>query len=410
MEATIHSNTGLVEMEWLARGLTVFTFVLLCWVVHRTVQVRTDCVNSAFVNLVLVDGEKVYNCRFESRLNLKPLYAPLSYHTQQKLRAVEAAEELSRVFPVARPRMTVEIVDHAPKFFEVGKRYLRLGRDWVSDAKQMRRALIMGVLHSENPAAFPNEFELEVAADFLSLALFPLHPWSNSLLHDVRFPTTAPNFEQYCKSPLRSLAHERGCNEPQPTTDDLYARVWGYRALLGSALWRVYDKASVREKLEALRRLRKAKPLPIVFAPYDESGATLAVWFTETLRNHLESLGLGKNVMALKRTLKELQVEAPTHWELTVDITQTPAWQEILEQLRKRSSFRPKERILVFTPEGAVALPSGFPVQWAGIDVASQKHVMIACDWPTGDQAIHVQARHVFAQHSCEKLNRAFWD
>lgn len=397
-------------MEGFAKGLTVFTFVLLCWVVHRTVQVRTDCVNSSFVSLVLVDGQKLYNCRFESRLNLKPIYAPLSYQTQQKLRAMEAAEGISRVFPGARPRLTVEILDHSPKFFELGKRYLRIGEAWVKDQKQLRRALIMAILNTENPAAYPNEFELEVAADFLSLALFPLHPWSNSLLHDVKFPTTAPSFEQYCKSPLRSLAHERGCNESMPSSEDLHARVWGYRALIAAGLWRVYDKASVREKLETLRRFRKGKALPLVFAPYDGGGATLAVWFTETLRNHLEAFGLNRNVMALKRTLKELQVEAPTHWELTVDITQTPAWKEILEQLRKRSGFRPKERMLVFTPEGAVAFPSGFPVQWAGIDVSSQKHVMIACEWPTADQAVHVQARHVFAQHSCEKLNRAFWD
>lgn len=398
------------EMEAFARGLTVITFALMCWVVHRTVQVRTDCVNSAFVSVVMVDGLKVYNCRFESRLNLRPLYAPLSYQTQAKLRALESAEEIAGLFPAVTPRLAVEIVEEAPQFFEIGRKYLRVGKGWITDAMQMRRAMIMAVLNSESPTAYPNNFELEVAADFLSLALFPLHGWSSSLMRDVQFPTSAPSFEQYCKSPLRSLAHWRGCADSLQGSDDLHGRVWGFRALLASALWRVYDKASFVEKLEALRRLRNGEQLPLVFAPYDDGGATLAVWFTQTLKDHLEVLGLNKNVMALKRTLKELQVEAPTHWELTVDVTKTPVWQEIVEQLRKRSLLRPKERILVFTPEGAVALPSGFPVQWAANDISTQKHVLIACDWPTPDEAIAVKARHHYAQHSCDKLTRAFWD
>ncbi len=397
-------------MEWFARGLTVVSVVLLCWVVHRSTQVRTDCVNSSFLALVMVDNQRIYNCRYESRLNLSSLYAPLSYATQSKIRSLEIAEELASVFPALRPPLTVEIVEEAPQFFEIGRRYLRLGRGWLENPQQLRRALIMGILNSQVPTAYPNNFELEVAADFLSLALFPVHSWSESLLRDVRFPTTAPSFEQYCKGPLRSIAHERGCNESVPTSDDLHSRVWGYRPLLASALWRVYDKAGMKAKLEVLRRLREGQSMPLALAPYGEDSAALALWFTQTLRDHLEALGLSREVMALKRTLKELEVEAPTHWELTVDVTQTPAWKEILEQLRKRSAFHPKERILVFTPEGTVALPSGFPVQWAAADISSQKHVMIACDWPAADEAIHVQARHMYAQHSCDKLTRAFWD
>lgn len=401
---------GLVEMERFAKGLTVFTFVLMCWVLHRTVQVRTDCVNSSFIHSVLVDGEKVYNCRFESRLNLKPLIQPLRHATRAKLRELELAEELTPVFGTPQPRLMIEVVDSPPNAFELTKRHLRLGQAWLSDQRQVRRALVMGVLKSEAPLTFASEFELEVAADFLALALFPLHDWSRSLLEDVRFPTVAAGFDYYCKSPLRSLAHHGACTSGNPADSGLYTSVWSYRALLAAGLWRVYDKATIREKLRAIQRLRLGKPLPLVPAPYEESGTTLAVWFTEALKSQLEALGLERNVLALKRTLKELQVEAPTHWELTVDITQTPAWREILEQLRKRSSFRPKERMLVFTPQGAVAFPSGFPVRWAALDIATQKHVMIACEWPAADQAVHVQARQVFAQHSCEKLNRAFWD
>jgi hypothetical protein len=397
-------------MEAFARGLTVLTFVLMCWVVHRTVQVRTDCVNSAFISVVMVDGGKVYNCRFESRLNLRPLYAPLSYATQAKIRRLESAEELASVFHAPSPRLAVEIVTESPQFFELGRKYLRLGQGWIDNPAQVRRAMIMAVLNTEAPAAYPNEFELEVMADFLSLSMFPLHSWSTSLIRDVQFPTTAPSFDQYCKSPMRSLAHARNCGDSLQGSEDLHGRVWGFRALLATALWRVYDKSSLPEKIEALRRLRTGSQLPLVFAPYDDSSATLAVWFTQALKDHLDALGLNKNIMALKRTLKELQVEAPTHWELTVDVTKTPAWHEIVEQLRIRSRLRPKERILVFTPEGAVALPSGFPVQWAANDISTQKHVMIACNWPSPDEAIPVKARRHFAQHSCDKLTRAFWD
>ena len=162
-------------MEWFARGLTVVTFVLLCWVVHRGTQVRTDCVNSSFVSLVLVDGARVYNCRFESRLNLRSLYAPLSYATQNKIRSLEITEDLATVFPALHPTLTVEIVDQAPKFFEIGRRFLRLGHGWLEDPQQLRRALVMGTLNSQTPEAYPNNFELEVVADFLSLVLLPSH-------------------------------------------------------------------------------------------------------------------------------------------------------------------------------------------------------------------------------------------
>jgi hypothetical protein len=148
----------------------------------------------------------------------------------------------------------------------------------------------------------------------------------------------------------------------------------------------------------------------VIIHPVTENGATLALWFTELLEDHLRALGLEKETGAFKRALRELEVEAPTHWELTVDVTKTPAWREILEQLRTRSFFRPKERTLVFTPDGAVALPSGMPVEWAANDISSQKHVMIGCPLPDSSEAVAIHARHIYAQKSCEKLTRSFWD
>lgn len=93
-----------------------------------------------------------------------------------------------------------------------------------------------------------------------------------------------------------------------------------------------------------------------------------------------------------------------------MDITHTPAWREIFEQMKSRSQFVRGERILVFTPEGARALPSDLAMSWPVEEVKSQKHVMIACHWPSPDQAPHIQARHIYARQSCAKLEEAFWD
>lgn len=365
-------KSGDWKLEKLARALTVFTFILVCWVGHRSVQDRSDCIHSAHINLVLEGDTKVYNCRYESRLSLSSLWNPLSYATVKKLRALDGVNGLVAIWPDGRPQLTVEIVTVAPRFFEIGKGYLRLGEAWFEEPEQLRRAVIMGVLNARMPSAFPNPFELEVVTDFLNLAFFPTDGWTKALKRDVKFSTTAPSFEQYCRSPFRSLIHDRDCRDSLPSSGDLFSRVWGFRSLLAVSLWRIFDRSSLRAKIQAVRNLRDGAMMPLLLAPYDESGASLALWFTDALREHLATFGLNQNVSALKSTLKVFEVEAPTHWELTVDLTNTPAWRAILSQLRKRAAVRPNERTLVFTPEGSVALPSGLPVEWTASDISSQ--------------------------------------
>lgn len=398
------------NVESLVRTLTVVSFALLCWVAHRSVQARTDCVSSPYINLVKVDGRTVFNCRFESRLSFEPFLHPLKYQTVRVIESLESINELSKLWPTRQPKLTIEIVDENPEFFEIGMFYVRLGRHWLDRPEQLHRALIMGAVKSEIDQAIPSRFELEIVTDFLALSLFDSDNVNREALRALKFSTAAPSFESYCKSPFRSLIHERDCHATLPGSEDLYSRVWGYRPLLAVALWRVFDKVSLKEKVEALRRLRGLAPWPLLLTPFAEDSASLALWFTDALQKHLQVLGLNRDVMALRRTLKELEVESPTHWELTVDLTNTPAWREILEQLRTRSRYRPKERTLVFTPEGSVALPSGFPVEWAASDISSQKHVMIACGWPAPDEAIAVKARHTFAEKSCGKLTKDFWN
>jgi hypothetical protein len=49
-------------------------------------------------------------------------------------------------------------------------------------------------------------------------------------------------------------------------------------------------------------------------------------------------------------------------------------------------------------------------VAWAADEISSQKHVLIACSWPRPEDTVHIQARHLFAHQSCDKLSRPFWD
>lgn len=396
-------------MEKWARGLTVVSFVMMCWVVHRAVQVRTDCVNSSAINLVLIDQFKVYNCRYESRLSLKTTFSPLPYQVKTRLRAIESAERLQGLISLPRPLLIVEIVAGARDFFEIGRGYVRLGEKWLAEPDQLGRALTMGTLNALHESSYADSFEREMMGDFVAL-LEGTGSIRDELLSKVKFSTTANDFESYCKTPFRSLAHARDCDRERFDSEDLHARIAGFRPLLASALWRIFDRASLKAKIHALGRLRSGPQFPVIIHPVTENGATLALWFTEMVKDHMRALGLENEVGPFKRAMRELEVESPTHWELTVDVTKTPAWREILEQLRTRSFFRPKERTLVFTPDGAVALPSGLPVEWAANDISSQKHVMIGCPLPEPTEAVAIHARHIYAQKSCEKLNRSFWD
>src|SRR4051812_36402331 len=123
-------------IEKLAQALSVITFVLMCWVVHRTLQVRTQCVNSSFISFVQIGTERFENCVFESRLSLGQLTRKVSRENLDQLRALEVMEPLSGLFPVLRPRLAVELNQQNPRFFELGNGYIRLGKEWLNDTHE----------------------------------------------------------------------------------------------------------------------------------------------------------------------------------------------------------------------------------------------------------------------------------
>lgn len=399
-------------LESLARALTVFTFILLCWVAHRVLQVREACVSSSFISTVRFDSASAGNCLYESRLDLRHLTSPLTRSQAQQIRALEVLEPLSSLFGGPGPRLIVEIQSRDPRAFELTTAGVRLGEAWLNDPAQTRRALVMAFLRTRQEY---NQYQLEVLTDFLVLALYndDAVQGSYSLRKDMKFPTAAAGLEPYCRSPFRSLAHHTYCQLPDPDHADVHAGVWGFRPLLASALWRAFDKLPLNEKINVLNRIKSGAALPAIATVENPAVENLVEWFETALGDYAAAFGIAaseEGQFALRRALKELEVEAPTHWELTVDVTQTPAWKEIVEQLKTRSRFRAKERALVFTPEGEVALPSGLQVAWNAQDIQSQKHVMIACEWPASGAAVHVQARQIFAKKTCDKLSGAFWD
>lgn len=352
----------------------------------------------------------------ESRLSLNVLRAGgLTEEQNELLRKLETIEALKALIPEKRPRLAVEINLDDPKVFELGRNYLRIGKDWLQDPEQTRRALIMGVMHTRFPETYTNQFQLEVITDFLMLSLFGADDWateegeSYSLAQDMTFATAAPSFDQYCQSPFRSLAHASIC-ELSEIPEDQQGNVWGLRPLLAVSLWRVYMKIGIRDQLHMLEALRAGVSLPLVSALNDSAAENLVKWFRETLDEHVHALVGKVDSRAVNRTLKELEVESPTKWELTMDVTNTPAWREIFEQMRRRTDVVKGERILVFTPEGARALPSGLPVAWSADDISSQKHVMIACEWPRADEMVQIRARKMYARQTCDKISSPFWE
>lgn len=402
--------------ERIVKGLAVVSFIAMCWVAHRTLQPRRDCVNSSFLSFVQIGSKRVPNCMMESRLSLKVLKTGgLTEEQSSNLRKLEILEPLNALIPEKRPRLAVEINLEDPKVFELGRNYVRIGIDWLNDPEQTRRALIMGVMHTRFPDTYTNQFQLEVITDFLMLSLFNADDWaaedgeSYSLAKDMTFATTAPSFDQYCQSPFRSLAHAGVC-ELSGTPEDNQGNVWGLRPLLAVSLWRVYMKMGIRDQLHMMHALRAGVSLPMVSALKNAAAENLVKWFRETLDEHVHVLVGKVDPKVVNRTLKELEVESPTKWELTMDVTNTPAWREIFEQMRRRTHVVKGERVLVFTPEGARALPSGLPVAWSADDISSQKHVMIACEWPQADEMVQIRARKMYARQTCDKISSPFWD
>jgi hypothetical protein len=400
-----------VNLERLARVLTICSFVMICWVGHRTLQARPNCITSASIASVQLPGfGRVENCRFHSRLEIS--WNRLNYRQSEELKRLASFEPPVDLFPEPEPLLKIELDDADPHAFELTRSGLRLGRAWLEqEPEQVRRALTMAWLRREIPASVGSQFQLEVLSDFLQLALnSDVESEGFSLKRDMKFSTVASSFAQYCRSPFVSLAHHAVCALPQPETDDAQDRVWGLRPLLAAGLWRIYEKLPLVQQLDVLERLRRGAVWPAVGSVQAEDVNDLAAWFTTALGSYAQALGIDADSLAIKRTLKELDVEAPTHWEVTFDLTHTPAWKEILAQLKVRAQYRTRERALVFTPEGEMALPSGLPVNWSASDVQSQKHVMIACDWPEPTAAVQVHARQLYARQTCAKLNGSFWD
>jgi hypothetical protein len=408
--------------ERIAHVLTVLSFICLSFVVYRAVSPRTECLNSPLIGFVQIDGVRVNNCALENRLSFNNWLHPLTASQRAIVRSLEILDPLAELLRSKHLSIAVDVSTKDPLNFELGKSYVRLGSEWLKDQTQTTRALVMGVLKSEFPKTYGNQFQLEIVTDFLLLTVMDDDAWKGedktySLMRDAKFSTIAPSFEQYCQSPFRSLAHLAMCEVANLGNGDgdqvLETNVWGFRPLLAVSLKRVYDKLSISEKLHMLDVIRSGAALPAIENPADVSLEGLVTWFEMTLSHHLQALLPKANAdvaMAVKRTLKELEVESPTHWELTIDVTNTPAWREILEQMRKRSEILKGERVLVFTPEGAKALPSGLPVAWSADEISSQKHVLIACAWPKPEDTVHIHARHLFAHQSCGRLDRPFWD
>lgn len=401
------------------RVLTVFSFILICWVSNRALKVRQDCLNSSWIAYTRIDGKRVENCRFQSRLSLNIFTSQLTIQDAEDLRSLERAEPAYDLFENLRPDLAINLNHSSPNAFQLVQGGLDLGSNWLKDPVQLRRALMMAILKEQPAYSQSSQFQLEVLSDFLILTLHGDENWegdagqSYSLAKDARFATAAANFIQYCRSPFRSLAHYSICEKSRDGDSDGDGQAWGFRALLSSALWRTYEKLGLSEKLVVLAKVRSGVKLPIMDLPRSANVENLVDWFALMFKEDAQALGMTQaqeGPLAVRRVLKELDVEAPTHWELTVDLTHTPAWREIVEQLKTRSQYRKQERALIFTPEGEVALPSGLSVDWTVADIQSQKHVMVACQWPQPEDALKIQARQMFVRQTCDKLKGAFWD
>lgn len=405
----------------LAQTLSICTFMLLIWVVHRSVRERNDCVSSSYIGSITIDGKVFANCRFESRLNLNSVFSPVDYAVATKMHALEQLEPLTAIWPTSRHWLNVELETKGGKLFEIQPGRLRLGTGWLNEPMQVRRALLMAWLKTEHPEQVAAPFDLEVMTDFLILTVFREDLWENKALQQTfserlhsKFSTLATTFASYCRSPFRSLSHAFVCDSNLPEGKEAFDTSWGMRPLLAATLAEIFDRLPLTQKLKLLEAVRSGALLPQLRSVDGAHGEELVQWMRRSVSDYLTAWNVNTDTAstswAVKRTFKELEIEAPTHWELTVDLTSTPVWRDILEQLKRRSQYRPLERALIFTPEGAVALPSGLPVAWSSDDISSQKHVMIACQWPKAEETINIHARHTYAEQSCAKLSRAFWD
>jgi len=405
---------SLKSWEISARLLSVISFVALCWVAHRALQVRTQCVHSSFISLVQMGDLRVGNCMYESRLSLRLGDMRPDAEQTALLRSLEVLEPLRDFFSPAHPSLTVEVDFASPQNFELRKGFVRIGRYWLEDSQQTLRGLTMALLNQLPSQQSWTPFHLEVVTDFLLVTVLRQDRWQgHSMRAELRFSTASASFEQYCQSPFRSLALGELCSWRRPAGADVRGDVWSLKPVLAMSLGRVFEKLSLRDQLSflnGLRTLERGPDLPIL---EDGSLASRVLWLQTSLTEYLQALGVSQTPdveLAIRRTHKELEFSTPTRWELTVDILHTPAWREVLEQFRKWSKLHPGQRVLVFTPNGSIALPADLPVGWEAKEIQSQKHVMIACEWPKAGEALHITSRLVYAQQSCGKVDRVFWN
>ncbi|MGE4131565.1 MAG: hypothetical protein AB7F86_07985 [Bdellovibrionales bacterium] len=394
------------RLQNLAKGMTIVTFVILCWVFHRATRSRPDCIDSSFIGAVQFEGRRAYNCAMESRLDLSSLTDPLSLEFQRILTTLEAANSLTDLWPARADTLIVDILSPGESegvTIESGR--LKLPKPWLEHRRELRRALIMTMIKSQGALGSHDDFALEVMADFIVSLVY------GDEAPKLHLPSTPVRFSDYCRSAFLSLLDAKEC---QTANRDFMAiqELAGVRPLVSQILLKVFHRASLRDQMRAMQALTSKADFPVTLTPVRSGVMEVSQWIGELVRQYLLTLELLKrpeNEFALRSTLREFEVEGPTRWELTVDITRTPAWREIVRQLEVRSQFRPKERILIFTPDGAIALPAKTPVHWAANEIRSQKHVMIACDEPLVDE-LRIRARHVYSQQTCARLDRPFWD
>ncbi len=396
------------RFEALVRALSVLTFILMAWVGHRVLSDRPSCVHSSGIRSVTIEGRKVFNCQLESRLDLEPLLNPLRPHIQKKLRAIEALEPLSP-FSGRWSQLNIEIVDNDPRAFSQEYNQLKIGSDWLNQPDVLLRAFnqVYLTLHTHNS----NLIQTQVLADFLR---FWLQPKETDVM---RMASTPLALNDACLGDYRSVQLEQLCGSRilaslQPRSPKLYGSI-GVWPLLSYALAQVVRTLPLSQREQVLQNVWASNEWPVLKPPQSAKAQDVAEWLESSVDLYLTSLGVKETpqrLAAFKSTMKNIGVEAPLRWELTVDLRHTPKWTEILDQLKKWSQFRLSQRTLVFTPNGEVALPSGTRVAWAATDIRSQKHVMVACHWPAAQEAIPIEARQFFAHQSCDRLNQPFWE
>ncbi len=416
------TTLGLSLKNWerLAQSLSLISFVVICFVAHRALEPRTFCIQSSFVQAVQIGRERFENCQYESRLSLVHFGRQTNKQILQQVRALEGLEPLKDILQIHRPSLVVSVDSRAPQRLEVDQGTLYVGADWLKSPQQRARALTYGILHHLwRPTREVSGFDLLMWTDFLVVAVLQQDDWSGrSMRNELRFPTAAVTFTRYCESPFRSLAHGPACNLRGPAGEipapSLTANIWGHDSLLAMLLARVFERLPIGQQLALLQRLPDLPTTtPELSEPADGSLEARVFWLQARVRSHLEALGLQsteQSELAIQQAYLAMDLSTPTRWELTVDITHTPAWPEILEQFRAWSKLRPKQRMLIFTPKGQIALPVNLPVDWPSEAVQSQKHVLIACSWPKPTDAININARHLFAQQSCGKVQAVFWN